>query len=457
MDVLLTPGWGALLFGVLVVVLITLATAYFVAQEFAYMAVDRSALSARAEDGDAGARSALAVTRRTSFMLSGAQLGITVTGLLVGYLAEPLIGESLAELLGFAGWSTAFSLGLGTAVALLFSTVVQMVLGELFPKNYAIARPEPVAVRLAWSTRRYLAIFGPLIKVFDAAAEALLRLLRIDPVHDVDHTADPRDLVKVVRDSSAAGDLPAGLSLLLERILDFPERTVAHALVPRSHVDTLDLDAGTVGDARKLMTAGHTRYPVSDRSDRIAGVVHLLDVLDPGLDDGAALSSVMREPLVVSEHGRLTDVLSRMLYERDQLACVVDESGTFIGVLTLEDLAEEIVGEITDEHDAREPDQVRAVAPGAWEVAGTAPLDEIERPIGQELPAGDFETLSGLLSHVYGALPELGAVIDIPAVHPAGVEPEPGPLRATVLLSEHYVPALVRLEQVPAEPVEETP
>src|SRR5687768_6501281 len=150
----------SLLLGVAVVLAITVVTGYFVAQEFAYMAVDRSALAARAEAGDTAAKRALRITRRTSFMLSGAQLGITVTGLLVGFVAEPLIGAGLGELLGGVGIPSGVGVAVGTVLALLFSTVVQMVFGELFPKNLAIARPEPVARRLAWSTALYLSAFG---------------------------------------------------------------------------------------------------------------------------------------------------------------------------------------------------------------------------------------------------------------------------------------------------------
>ena len=188
----------SLLLGVLVVLAITAVTGYFVAQEFAYMAVDRSQLNARAAAGDAAAERALGVTRRTSFMLSGAQLGITVTGLLVGYVAEPLIGESLGALLGGVGIPTAVGVGIGAVLALLFSTVVQMLFGELFPKNLAIARPEPVARWLAGSTALYLKVFGWLIWVFDQASNLLLRALRIEPVHDVEHAATARDLEHIV-------------------------------------------------------------------------------------------------------------------------------------------------------------------------------------------------------------------------------------------------------------------
>src|SRR3954470_14787180 len=251
------------------------------------MAVDRAALGARAAAGDATAERALAITRRTSFMLSGAQLGITVTGLLVGYVAEPLIGESLGALLGGINIPTGVSLGIGAVLALLFSTVVQMLFGELFPKNLAIARPEPVARRLARSTVVYLKLFGWLIWVFDQASNLLLRALKIEPVHDVEHAATARDLEHIVEESRESGDLPAELSMLLDRILDFPDRDVEHAMIHRSRVDTVEA-TDTIGHLRELMAHGHSRYPVLDpETGDIVGVVHLADLLTSTEPDDA--------------------------------------------------------------------------------------------------------------------------------------------------------------------------
>src|SRR5688500_7949374 len=265
----------SLLLGVLVVLAITVVTGYFVAQEFAYMAVDRSALAARAAAGDTAAKRALAVTRRTSFMLSGAQLGITVTGLLVGYVAEPLIGESLGTLLGGVGIPTSVGVAVGAVLALLVATVVQMLFGELFPKNLAIARSEPVALRLARSTAIYLRVFGWLIWVFDQASNLLLRALRIEPVHDVEHSATARDLEHIVEDSRESGDLPVELSMMLDRILDFPRRTVEHAMIPRSRVDTV-ADTDTIGEVRERIAHGHSRYPVlTEDTQDVVGVVHV--------------------------------------------------------------------------------------------------------------------------------------------------------------------------------------
>jgi CBS domain containing-hemolysin-like protein len=438
--------WLTLGGGLLAIAVIIAANGYFVAQEFAYMSVDRSRLGARAEAGDAAARRALTVTRRTSFMLSGAQLGITVTGLLVGYVAEPLVGESLGELLGVVGVPVAVSVTVGTVLALAVSTVVQMIFGELFPKNLAIASPEPLALRLARSTQIYLAAFGWLITVFDKSADAFLRLARIEPVHDVDSTATAADLEHIVADARDSGDLPDDLSVVIDRILDFPHRDVEHAMVPRPRVDVL-ADHEPVGAVRELMSAAHTRYPVVSAHDEPVGVVHLLDVL--GADPAVPVSQVMRSPIVVPTAMLLPDALGELTAAGQEMACVIDEHGGFVGIITVEDMSEEIVGEITDEHDRGLPESVEKDGPDAWRATGNAHLDEVERSLGHELPRGDFETLSGLLIASAGGLPASGEVIDVELpVDPADLaldEPPRRILRAEVLVVERRVPALVRL------------
>ncbi|MGR2751877.1 hemolysin family protein [Agromyces arachidis] len=438
-----------LLLGLVLTAAIIAANGYFVAQEFAYMSVDRARLRSRAESGDAAAARALAVTKRTSFMLSGAQLGITVTGLLVGYVAEPFIGESLGILLGGVGVSTAAGIAIGTVVALVLATVVQMIFGELFPKNLAIANPEPLARALARSTQVYLGVFGWLIALFDHASNAVLRLLRVEPVHDVDSSATAEDLEHIIGDSRASGDLPEELSILLDRILDFPDQDVEHAMVPRVRVDVVD-PATAVSELRAMMAAGHTRYPVLGERDEPIGVVHLADVLAADPRDPRPASAIMRPPLVVPTLMPLPDALEQLTRTRNELACVIDEYGGFAGVVTIEDLAEELVGEISDEHDT--PIGVGAVLDerGAWVMDGDMHLDEVERIIGRPLPRGDYETIAGLLIAVGGSLPELGEVVevDLPATGAdlADDEPETRRLRVEVSEVDLHVPSVVRVE-----------
>ncbi|GAA4625379.1 hemolysin family protein [Cellulomonas oligotrophica] len=441
----------SLLLGVLVVLAITAVTGYFVAQEFGYMSVDRSRLAARADAGDDGARRALQVTRRTSFMLSGAQLGITVTGLLVGYVAEPLIGESIGEALGGLSVPTGVGVAVGTVLALLLSTFVQMLFGELFPKNLAIARPEPVAVGLARSTTAYLTVFGWLIHVFDSASNLLLKALRIEPVHDVEHSATARDLEHIVQDSRESGDLPREVAVLLDRILDFPGSDVEHAMVPRSRVGTVE-PGTTLDELRTLMSTGHSRYPVLD-DEAVTGVVHLADVLRC-TDPAATAATLARPAVLVPTSMPLPDALQLISGGDNRLACVLDEYGGFAGALTLEDVAEELVGEIADEHDPMESELTARSDDGSWVVAGDVHVDEAERALGRDLPRDDYETVAGLTIHHRGALPLVGEVVDVPlpadpALLAVTDSPPQDVLRVEVLALARHVPSRLRLTVVP--------
>ncbi|MGK0716504.1 hemolysin family protein [Leucobacter sp. W1153] len=444
-----------LVLGLIVIALIVAANGYFVAQEFAYMSVDRSTLRARAEGGDRAARRALKVTDRTSFMLSGAQLGITVTGLLVGYVAEPLVGESLGVLLGGVGVPAATGIAVGTVIALVFATVFQMIFGELFPKNLAIANPTPLARALAQSTLVYLAVFGWLIAIFDRASNALLKLIRVEPVHDLDSSASAQDLEHIVEGSRQSGDLPEDLSMLLDRILDFPNRDVEHAMVSRSQSDFLAPDA-SIFTARTLMAEAHTRYPVVDQNDDPVGVVHLADVLHCAPDDPRPVVAIMRDPLVIPSLMKLPDALRSMTDSGNELACVIDEYGGFAGVLTLEDLGEELVGEVTDEHDIAHSAAICLLSEARWRVEGSLHIDELERLIGQDLPVGDFETLAGLLIATHGDLLESGAVVRVPLVA-TGADLAEGldlsrVLKAEVVEIERHIPSVVIVEVLEEAP-----
>lgn len=442
-----------LLLGILIILAIIAANGYFVAQEFAYMAVDRTRLAASAASGDDSAKRALEVTKRTSFMLSGAQLGITVTGLMVGYVAEPLVGVSMGILLQGTGMSVETGIAVGTVSALVVATVVQMVAGELYPKNLAIANPEPLSRKLARSTLIYMSVFGWVISFFDKSANLLLRAIRIEPVHDLDVSASEDDLPHIIANSRDSGDLPIELSLMMDRILDFPQRDVEHAMVPRSQVDWVEPDT-TLEELRSLMAQAHTRYPVIDDDDAPVGVVHLADVLarmDAGQTDDT-VASVMRPATVLPTLMRLPDALEQLVTSTNQLACVIDEYGGFAGVLTTEDLAMEIVGEITDEHDVEAAESVVSEGDNTWLMEGDVHLDEVERAIGFDLPRGDVETIAGMVIAELGALPAEGDTVnvDLP-VDPSELvsdKPVRRRLEVAVLRIERHVPTEVRVKLV---------
>ncbi|MQA96752.1 MAG: DUF21 domain-containing protein [Streptosporangiales bacterium] len=410
-----------LLAGLLSLLVITAATGFFVAQEFAFVAVDGSRLSAAAEAGDAGSRRVMSITRRLSFTLSGAQLGISATTLLVGYVAQPLLTDGLDDLLG--GGGGILTVGAAGAVAAVVAFVlvnaVQMVYGELFPKNLAIARPDPLARTLAPATRGYLAVFGWLIRLFDAAAARLVRLFGIEPVEELGHAATPEEIGRIVRDSRASGDLPEDLSKLLDRTLDFDERTAEHAMIPRT--DVVVVHAGErAGRIVELLKSGHSRFPVIGRGvDDVIGVACLRDLLDLPAARRAAtpVEDIARPPLAVPSTLPLPALLAelgraRERFSRDQLACVVDEYGGLAGVITLEDVAEELVGEIADEHD-RSAAIARRTDEGDWLLDGSTHIDELERTTGVALPEGDYQTVGGLILAELHRLPQAGDRVEV--------------------------------------------
>jgi len=328
-----------------------------------------------------------------------------------------------------------------------------MIFGELYPKNLAISNPEPLARGLARSTLIYLTVFGWLVGFFDKSANLLLRALRIEPVHDIDVSASAVDLPRIIADSRDSGDLPVELSLMMDRILDFPQRDVEHAMVPRSQVDWVSPET-TLEELRELMARAHTRYPVIDDEDTPVGVVHLSDVLErlaTGRTD-ERVTAVMRPATVMPTLMPLPDALAQLVATTNQLACVIDEYGGFAGVLTIEDLAMEIVGEITDEHDLEVGDAVVSEGDDIWIMEGDVHLDEVERAIGHELPRGDVETVAGMLIAELGALPVEGdtVTIDLP-VDPAELVadvPVRHRLEVDVLRVERHVPTELRVRLV---------
>ncbi|AWB81459.1 hypothetical protein C3B44_03070 [Corynebacterium yudongzhengii] len=447
---------GLLVLGIVVILLIIAWNGFHVAQEFAYMSVDRQELRTLASKGDGRAQSALQVTQRTSFMLSGAQLGITVTGLLAGFVAEPLIGNAIGDIFGDFGVPVGVAIGIGTVVALMITTVVQMIFGELFPKNYTIAAPMKSALALARPTNVYLTLFGWLIRFFDWSSNSLLRLLHIEPVDDVDSTASREDLEHVLDSSRESGELDDRTYLVLDRMLEFPEQDVDHAMIPRSRVDVLTPET-TIAEARAEMYQSHTRFPIIDDEHEPIGVAHVLDVLDPSLDPEMPVTQVMRDPVIVHELMALPDAVAAIRAEDDKIACVIDEYGGFVGVITLEDLGEEVLGDISDEHEETDTEEIEARGEDIWIADGDTPVDEVIRAVGYELPEGDYETLSGLLLSKHGGLIEAGetVVVDLEALPDDYIEdaddlPERS-LRAEVLEVERNVPSEIRLKLVDPE------
>jgi CBS domain containing-hemolysin-like protein len=283
-------------------------------------------------------------------------------------------------------------------------------------------------------------LFGWLIALFDQSSNLLLRALRTEPVHDVEQSATASDLAHIVASSRSAGQLPRDLSTLLDRILDFPTSTAGHAMIPRTRVDTVRA-AEPMNSVLTRMSAGHTRYPVvGDSTDDLLGVIDLQAVLDAHPREIA--KTHCRPAVRVPASLPLPDVLTALREADDEMALVIDEYGGFAGIVTVEDIAEELVGEIADEHDTDETEVVRRQ--DGWLLPGDMHLDEVQRVLEHRLPNGDYETLAGMLMQHFGRLPAVGDTVEITLPPDVTADPvRPKVLAATVKTLDRRVPSSV--------------
>ncbi|MFC8489655.1 hemolysin family protein [Streptomyces sp. NPDC057235] len=431
--------------GLSAVLVLTVGTGYFVAQEFAYVAADRLALAREADAGDKRAARALKVLERLSFMLSGAQLGITVTGLVVGFLAEPSVSALLRPLLEGTGLSGGAVSAISVVLAFVLATVLQMVVGELAPKNLALAVPERLAKSLAPSTLLYLKVVGPVVHVFDGAANKLLRKVGIEPVEELHHGATLEELSHLIGESHEQDELPPATAELLDHALEFSERTMAEVMVPRADAVFVRKDA-TLAEAVELIARhGHSNYPVlGDHPDDIVGVLGVNELmrLPSATFDATTAGEAARRPLLLPDTLPLPRAVAQMRERDDEFAAVLDEHGGVAGVVTYEDIAEELIGDIADENDRI----VVVAAPDGegWRVDAGRRLDEIEEATGIALPGeDDYDTVAGLVIDRLGRFPTIGDRLTVDGV------------RIEVLSLDRHVPEHVRIEQVRAEQAEE--
>ncbi|MBT3152505.1 HlyC/CorC family transporter [Streptomyces sp. CHD11] len=430
------------LMGVLAVFVLTAGTGYFVAQEFAYVSADRLALAREAESGDRKATRALKVLERLSFMLSGAQLGITVTGLVVGFIAEPSVSALLRPVLSGLNLPDAAVGGIAVVLAFVLATVVQMVLGELAPKNLAIAVPERLAKALAGSTLAYLKIVGPVVHIFDATANRLLRRVGIEPVEELHHGATLEELGHLIGESHEQGALPKDTAALLDHALEFSDRTLSQVMVPR--VDAVFVREGaTAAEAVDLIAVhGHSNYPVlGDHPDDIGGVLGVAELMSLPADGltGTTAGAVARRPLLLPETLPLPDAVTQMRERDDEFAVVLDEHGGVAGIVTYEDIAEELVGDIADESDA--VTEVAVASGDGWLVDAGRRLDEVAEATGVELPEEeDYDTVAGLIVDRLGRFPAIGDRLTVQL-------PDGGTVVIDVRTLDRHVPEQVRIER----------
>ncbi|MFJ5264988.1 hemolysin family protein [Streptomyces sp. NPDC088387] len=402
----------------LVALLLTLACALFVAAEFSLTTVERGDLERAAAAGERGAQGALHAVRRLTVQLSGAQLGITVTSLVIGMLAEPSLAALLRGPLKAMGLGGAAS-SVATVLGVALSTVVLMVVGELVPKNWAISRPLAVAKVVAGPQRGFTAAFGPFIRHLNNTANRFVRRFGLEPAEELASARSPEELVALAEHSAAEGALEADSAELFVRTLHLSELTAENVMTPR--VDVIALEAhATAADAANLTHAtGLSRFPVyRDSLDEVTGTVHIRDVLALAPERRAVtpVTALATEPLLVPDTLTADRLLERLRATRT-MAVIIDEYGGTAGVATMEDIVEEVVGEVRDEHDPVEvPDleSAPATADGraAWEADGSVRIDQLAA-IGLTAPDGPYETVAGLVATRLARIPVKGDGLDL--------------------------------------------
>jgi CBS domain containing-hemolysin-like protein len=403
--------------GVLAGVALTVGTAVFVATEFSLVALDRPAVQRAADAGDTRAGLVLGSLRRLSTQLSAAQVGITLTTLVLGFIATPSLGSLLQAPLHAIGLRGESLESVAAVLALLVATLFSMVFGELLPQFLGISAPLGTAKVVVMPVRDFAVIARPLNVVLNGSANLFLRSLGVTPQEELSGARTPQELASLVRHSAEAGTLDQGTARLVTKSLGFGEQTAADVMSPRARASSIERTATAEDVVRLARRTGHSRFPVTGEDwDDIDGVVHVKKAIAVPHDrrGDVPVSALMVPPLLVPETIRLDPLLLMLREQGLQLAIVVDEYGGTAGIVTLEDVVEEIVGEVSDEHDVFRTTG-RELTDGSWTVPGLWRPDEVRERIGADVPEGPaYETTGGFVMAALGRIPTVGDTVHVP-------------------------------------------
>ena len=425
----------------LVSLLLVLACGAFVAAEFSLVTVDRATVDRAAESGDRRASGVRTALRSLSTQLSGAQVGITVTNLAIGFLAEPAVADLIREPLTGLGLSAGAVPGVAIGLGILVATMVTMVFGELVPKNLAIAEPFAVARATQGFQRLFTTVMGLPIRLLNGSANLLVRRLGIEPQEELRSARSSQELRSLISRSASEGTLDPQTAGLMQRSVAFGERTAGEIMTPRVRMDSLRVTDTAATVIEMARTTGHSRFPViGSENDDVVGAIHVKHAVAVPREQRA--TTTVRERMVdvafVPETLRLDPLMAALREEGFQVAVVADEYGGTAGVVTLEDVLEEIVGEISDEHDPLDAGARRR--DDAWSLSGLLRPDEVAERTGVRLPEHEhYDTLAGLFLLVQGRMPTVGDSVDVPLpveLDPEGTWLEP---RVAVLTVERMV------------------
>lgn len=395
--------------------LLTIGTGLFVASEFALVNLDRADLEARQAAGESRLSMTIGALRITSTHLSSAQLGITLTTLLTGYTMEPAISNLLAPVFDTWGIPEGVSRPLAAVIGVSIATVFSMIIGELVPKNFALAIPRQTAKLVMPFQVGFTTVFRPAIVVLNGSANGVLRAMGVEPKEELSGARTAEELSSLVRRSASAGVLEEDTASLLDRSLTFARLSAADVMTPRPSIHALAADDSAEDVIQLARRTGHSRFPVYGESmDDITGIVHLKAAVGVPRERRADVpaAALATEPLRFPEAVHLDVLVAELRARGYQMAVVVDEYGGTAGVVTLEDLVEEIVGEVLDEHDRRRAGIVRVddtvVFPGELRP------DEVRDRTGIRIPEGDvYDTVGGYIMSVLERIPAVGDTVEI--------------------------------------------
>lgn len=419
---------------ILAILALTAGTGVFVAAEFSLTALDRSTVEANARGGTSRDRFIQRAHHRLSFQLSGAQLGISITTLATGYLTEPLVAELPHPGLVAVGMSDRVADGLITFFALVIVTSLSMVFGELVPKYLAVARPLRTARSVVAGQVLFSLLLTPAIRLTNGAANWIVRRLGIEPAEELRSARTPQELVSLVRSSARSGALDDATAWLMRRSLQFGALTAEELMTPRSKIVALQTDDTIADLVAAAAASGFSRFPVVEGDlDATVGIVHVKQVFEvPPGDRAHTLLTTVAEPVAVVPSTLDGDaVMAQVRASALQTAMVVDEYGGTAGMVTLEDLIEEIVGDVRDEHDDATPDVV--AAGNGWRVSGLLRIDEVASATGYRAPDGPYETIGGLVLRELGHIPVAGETVELTALDQDGLPDDSMRWLATVI------------------------
>ena len=398
-------------------IMLTIGTGLFVASEFSLVNLDRSDLEARQLRGERGLKTTIGALKITSTHLSSAQLGITLTTLLTGFTMEPAISTLLHPPLSALGWSDALVAVVASVIAVLVATLLSMIIGELVPKNFALALPVPTAKLVVPFQVVFTKVFRPAVVVLNNSANLILRGFGIEPKEELSSARTAEELSSLVRRSAMEGSLDVDTATLLARTLAFSGHSAADVMTPRPRVASIERGASAQAVIDLAKQTGFSRFPVIDDSiDEVVGLVHVKQAVAVPRERRADVpaSALKSDALRVPETMKLDVLLGELRGRGYQMAVVLDEYGGTAGVATLEDLVEELVGEVSDEHDR---DLAGVVRSRDWVTfPGILRPDELLDRSGVEVPEdGPYETVAGFIMSELGRLPAVGDTVAIPA------------------------------------------